>query len=237
MNRSAKVRKPARASHCVRACRLQLLALEARLPLGDALLGLMAGSWLLGAGGNLPGARLAAVESSPGNTVMHRLSASTPFQVHGDAGALTSAFPVFAGDLFEAPLSDFTGAFAGQAPKPSREPAGQAWLDEAFSATPATAPRETVAPVSSQTGSAARGESSLELIPVRHGTQGDTTSNPLLTTAAASPDAALLATVAQVEARPSAGPAGSKQPNIVFIMTDDQDLDTLQYMPRLHALL
>lgn len=220
--------------------RPELLALEARLPLGDAFLGLMAGSWLLGPSGFTSSA---AGETSPGNTAVHPVAAQTPCsscwdeRFRGEATSSTSAFSLFAGDLFEARLSDFTGAFAGPAPKPSRAIVHQVWPDEAFPASPTTTPREIVAPVSSQTGSAARSGSSSGFVPVSHGTRGDTTAMPLLTTAAASPDAALHATVAQGEVQPDTGAAGPKQPNIVFIITDDQDTETLAYMPRLQALL
>src|SRR5262245_20455440 len=207
-------------------CRPELLALEARLPPGDAFLGLVAGSWLVGQTGNA----VAAPAPAPG-------SPGREERLGGEATALPPSFSLFAGDLFEVPPSDFAGAFAGHAPKPSREIVNHARPDEAFPSSLASAPRAIVAPVSSQTSSAARGESSSGVVAERPGVQGATTSMPLLTAAAAAPDAALLATVALVETRPGAGPAGPKQPNFVFILTDDQDAETLPYMPQVQALL
>ena len=100
--------------------RPELLALEARLPPGDAFLGLVAGSWLLAPSRTPPAATSPAGESSAGNSAM-RL-APTPRssrwgeQLRGEATAMTPAFSLFAGDLFEAPAGDFAGAVAGQAP-------------------------------------------------------------------------------------------------------------------------
>jgi len=54
---------------------------------------------------------------------------------------------------------------------------------------------------------------------------------------AKSTDPALLAAVPLPQTQPTPSPAGAEQPNIVFIITDDQDTDTLTVMPRLHHLL
>src|SRR5688572_1595477 len=110
--------------------RPEVLSLEARLPPGDAFLSLLAGPWLTAPSRTPPAARSPAGESSAGNSAVQ--PAPTPGsscreeQLRGEATALTAAFSLFAGDLFEAPPGDFAGDFAGQAPKPSREILNQA---------------------------------------------------------------------------------------------------------------
>src|SRR5262245_58311556 len=71
--------------------RPQLLALEDRLPPGDTLLGLLAGSWLLGSSGVLSGTGSAAGDASTGNPAPLAAPVRTPRSAYGDATPLTSA--------------------------------------------------------------------------------------------------------------------------------------------------
>lgn len=243
MKSKAKSQGRAQTPRRLGGYRPQLLPLESRLPLGDALLGLMAGSWLLGPIWPFPSARSAAVETATGNTAVHTGPAQTPGSSCWDEGrrdhaaALIALFRLFAEDPFEVLTSDVTGALGGQHPNPSREKVTPSWPEEALPVMPATAPREIAASIPAQPASAAHRESSPGFVARHHDKGSAMTSTPLLTTAAPASEAALLAPAALGDAQPDARPAGSERPNFLFLITDDQDIETLQYMPRLHELL
>lgn len=220
--------------------RPQVLVLEDRLPLGDALLGTVLGaSWLASTLAVLDPSS-AAAESATGRPA-HRGPAQT---VRGPAregaGAQAAPASAFLEEARAALGPPATGTFAGPGARTSWEAASDPWPEWATLAVPAAAPVRVTNPALSQSGISVGGASGPVSGPPGHAAEAGTgLTLPLMIPAAATgpSDRALLTAVSVPQAQPAASATGPKQPNIVFIIADDMDLDGLQYMPRLQALV
>ncbi len=236
MNRIAKVCRPVRGSRRVGACRPQLTALETRLTLGDALLGAVLGaSWLASPLADLDPSS-AAAERPAHRGPAQMLLGSDP------EGAGTQAAPAFA-FLEETPADlgpPATETFAASGAQASWETASEPWPDWAALAVSASVPVRFTIPALSRSGTSAGGAGGpVSSLPGHAPDAGRGMTPPLMiATATTRPfDQALLIAASGVPAQPAASSRGSERPNFVFILTDDQDAATMQYMPRVQELL
>ncbi len=220
----------ARASRRARVCHPQVETMETRLPLGDALLSAWLGMWLLPPG---PAADAATATA-------HAAPAPAP----STADAVPVGAP-FMPELFLAREDPFEGAapvfFAtrgGLHLKPSWEADGALVPPGEDLSLPARAAARSADPGAAPAGRAAQ-EASGPVSPPA-GQTGNLSSSflaPSLHRAGIMAETALLATLPLPGPQVAPGRTGSERPNIVFIIADDMDLDGLQYMPRLQAVM
>ncbi len=225
--------------------RPQVQPLEARLPLGDVLLGAVLGPAWLARSLALPERGSGEAEGAADRRPIHHGLAQTALWSTPEAdrarAALAFSFTSVSvrEEPIEAPGGDATEAFreSGRGPAWETATAPPEW---ATLAAVASAPVGFMGFGLAQTGSSARGTGGPALVFARQAPDsGRGPAPPLMVPggAARPSEQALLATLALLAAPPAARTAGPTQPNFVFLITDDQDNETLQYMPRLHQLL